>query len=228
MLAFVAAESREFAGLLRNTELASKLDWPVSFARMARLKGNAVLLIANGPGPKLAAQAVNTAREHEKVEGIISIGFCGALDPRLAPCDVFIATAVIGAATPSMPAGFGRAYKSGKLLSINRVAYTAAEKNELREKCGADVVEMEAGAVAERAEHFNIPFYAIRVVTDTAGESLPLDFNRVRDAEGRFDRLRIIAAAAQHPGILPGLLQLNRRCKAAAHILGDFIADTRF
>jgi hypothetical protein len=49
LLAFVAAESREFAGLLRHTELASKLDWPVSFARMAWLKGNAVLLIANGP-----------------------------------------------------------------------------------------------------------------------------------------------------------------------------------
>jgi adenosylhomocysteine nucleosidase len=227
LLAFVAAESREFAGLLRHTELASKLDWPVSFARMARLKGNAVLLVANGPGPKLAARAVNTAREREKVEGLISIGFCGALDPALAPCDIFIASEVLGAGTCLMPAGLGRAYKSGKLLSIDRVASTVAEKSELR-KCGADVVEMEAGAVADRAEHFNIPFYAIRVVTDAAAENLPLDFNQMRDAEGRFDRFKILAAAWRQPGIFPALLKLNRRCKAAAQILGDFIADTRF
>ena len=226
-MAFVAAEPREFAGLLRNLELASKLDWPVSFARMARLKGSAVLLVANGPGPKLAARAVNTAREREKVDGLISIGFCGALDPALAPYDIFIATEVLGVGKPLMPARAGRAYKSGKLLSIDRVAPTIAEKSELR-KCGADVVEMEAGAVAERAEHFNIPFYAIRVVTDAAGENLPLDFNRLRDAEGRFDRFKILAAAARRPGIFPALLKLNRRCKAAAEILGDFIADTRF
>jgi adenosylhomocysteine nucleosidase len=226
-LAFVAAESREFAGLLRHIELASKLDWPVSFARMAWLKGNAILLVANGPGPKLAARAVNTAREREKVEGLISIGFCGALDPTLAPCDIFIATEVLGAGTSLMPAGLGRAYKTGKLLSIDRVASTVAEKSELR-KCGADAVEMEAGAVAERAEHFNIPFYAIRVVTDAADESLPLDFNQMRDVEGRFDRVKILAAAWRRPGIFPALLKLNRRCNAAAHILGDFIADTRF
>jgi adenosylhomocysteine nucleosidase len=227
LLVFIAAEPREFAGLLRHTELASKLDWPVSFARMARLKGNAVLLVADGPGPKLAARAVNTAREREKVEGLISIGFCGALDPALAPCDIFIATEVLGVGTCSMPAGLGRAYKTGKLLSIDRVASTVSEKSELR-KSGADVVEMEAGAVAERAEHFNVPFYAIRVVSDAAGESLPLDFNQVRDAEGRFDRVKVLAAASRRPGIFPALLKLNRRCKAAARILGDFIADTRF
>ena len=62
---------------------------------------------------------------------------------------------------------------------------------------------MEAGAVAERAEHFNIPFYAIRVVTDAADENLPMDFNQVRDAEGRFDRLRILAAASRQPRCRP-------------------------
>jgi adenosylhomocysteine nucleosidase len=126
-----------------------------------------------------------------------------------------------------MPAGLGRPYKSGKLLSIDRVASTVAEKSKLRNS-GADVVEMEAGAVAERAEHFNIPFYAIRVVTDAANENLPLDFNQVRDTEGRFDRVKILAAAWRQPRIFPALLKLNRRCKAAAQILGDFIADTRF
>jgi adenosylhomocysteine nucleosidase len=227
LLAFVAAEPREFAGLLRNAELASKLDWPVSFARMVVLRGNTVVLAANGPGQNLAARAVDTARERADVDAFVSIGFCGALDPELAPCDIFVATEVLGAGTTSLPSGARRPYKIGKLLSIDRVASTVAEKRELR-KTGADAVEMEAAAVAERAEHWNIPFYVIRVVTDSAGESFPLDFNRLRDAQGRFDRAKIIAAALRAPASFPELLKLNRRCKAAAQVLGDFIADTRF
>lgn len=227
MLAFIAAESREFAGILRNAERASKLDWPVSFARMAVLGGNAIVLAAHGPGPKLAAHAVDIVRERAKLDGLVSTGFCGALDPTLAPCDIFVATEVLGVCIAAPLAGCSRPYKSGKLLSIDRVASTVAEKAELR-KCGADAVEMEAAAVAERAEHWNLPFYAIRVVTDTADESFPLDFNQVRDAEGRFDRVKIIAAAIRKPGIFPALIQFNRRCNAAAQTLGDFIADTRF
>lgn len=228
MLAFIAAEPREFAGLLRNVEMMSKLNWRVSFARMATLNGQAVLMVANGPGPKLAARAANTICEHEKVAGLVSVGFCGALDPGLAPCDIFIATEVLGIGTASLPSGPRSLYKSGKLLSVDRVISSAAEKGELRSNCGAAAVEMEAGAIAGRAEHWNIPFYAIRVVTDTAAESFPLDFNCVRDAEGRFDRAKIIAAALRKPALFPALFRLNRRCKAAAQVLGDFLADTRF
>lgn len=227
MLAFVAAEPREFSGLLRSTELATRLDWPLDFARMARLKGNAVLLLANGPGPKLAARAVNTASQREKLDALVSVGFCGGLDPDLVAGDIFIASEVLGAGTPLMPSGLGRAYKTGKLLSIDRVACTVLEKEELR-KYGADVIDMEAGAVAQRAEHFNIPFYAIRVVTDAADEELPMDFNQLRDKEGRFDRMKILGKVARQPRLVPALLKLNQRCNTAAQILGDFLADTRF
>lgn len=194
---------------------------------MMVLRGNTIVLAANGPGPKLAARAVDIAREYAQIDGLVSMGFCGALDPALVPCDIFIATEVLGAGETARPAGCGRPYKIGKLLSMDRVASTAAEKAELR-KCGADAVEMEAAAVAERAEHWNVPFYVIRVVTDAADESFPLDFNRMRDAAGRFNRAKIIAAALRRPRVFPALIQLNRRCSAAAQVLGDFIADTRF
>ncbi len=207
--------------------MVSKLDWRVRFARMAVLRGSTVLLAANGPGPKLAAQAVDAVREHAVVDGLVSTGFCGALAPGLAPCDIFVATEVLGAGVASRPADSSRPYKTGKLLSIDRVASTIAEKTELR-KTGADAVEMEAAAVAERAEHWNIPLYIVRVVTDAADESFPLDFNQVRDPQGRFDRAKIILAALRRPKIFPALIQLSRRCTTAAQILGDFIADTRF
>ena len=218
MLAFIAAESREFTGLLKNAELVSKLDWHVRFARMAVLRGNTILLAANGPGPKLAAQAVDVVHERAQVDGLVSIGFCGALAPALAPCDIFVATEVLGAGAVSRPADSMRPFKTGKLLSIDRVASTAAEKSELR-KTGADAVEMEAGAVAERAEHWNLPFYVIRVVTDAADESLPLDFNRLAKADKNLDYGKLAWAIAKAPGKIGALLELQKKTRFAAERL---------
>jgi adenosylhomocysteine nucleosidase len=238
LLAYVAAEAREFDGFLANAERVVKLNWPLSFARIVWLNGRAGLLVANGPGPKLAGQALDVVREKRDLQrlnvnleltGLASTGFCGALDPALKPCDIFVANQVI-AGTAVYDCGSvasSRAYKTGKLLSMDRVASTAAEKSELR-ATGADAVEMEASAVADKAKEWNLPFYAIRVVTDTASESFPLDFNRMRDAEGRFDRTRIITAALRRPGVIfPELLKLNKRCRSAAKALGEFIADSR-
>lgn len=230
MLAFIAAERREFDGVLKRADRIVRLDWPLQFARMAWLKGEPVVLVADGPGPKLAGRAVELARKIQKLEGIVSTGFCGALDPELKPCDVFVAAEVMGVAHAlSVPRSHScERLKTGKLLSIDRVVSSAAEKAELR-LTGADVVEMEAAAVAAKAAEWNIPFYCVRVVTDTAAEDFPLDFNLMRDAGGRFSRSKILAAALRRPGlVMPGLLQLNKRCKDAAQALGDFIVDASF
>ncbi len=218
MLAFVAAEAREFDGFLANAERVVKLNWPLNFARIVWLNGRAAvygflakaerivklpwplsfarivwlngragLLLANGPGPKLAGQALDAARERKNLQrlhvnlelkGLASTGFCGALDPALQPCDIFVATqllippnsstvpvpsrdrkeAVATSVHECSPITTTRKYKSGKLLSIDRVASTAAEKAELRQT-GADAVEMEAAAVATKAQEWNLPFY---------------------------------------------------------------------
>jgi len=84
---------------------------------------------------------------------------------------------------------------------------------------------MEAAGVAQKATEYNLPFYCVRVVSDGAGDDLPLDFNRMRDSEGRFSRMKILVAGFR---AVPGLLKLNKNSKAAAQALGDFLAGTRF
>jgi adenosylhomocysteine nucleosidase len=239
LLAFVAAERREFDGLLRKAERVMKLGWPLDFARMAWLKGEPIVLVANGPGPKLAGRATEFARKYKELRGLVSTGFCGALDPALEPCDIFVAKELVtlsgdrkGAVSQPLADARGSvtggSVRIGKLLSIDRVVSTPAEKADLRQT-GADAVEMEAAAVAAKAAEWNIPFYCVRVVTDTSAESFPLDFNRLRDAEGRFSRTRIMAAALLRPdSVLPELLKLNKRCKDASQALGDFLVDASF
>ena len=249
MLAFVAAERLEFDGMLRKADRVAKLDWPIRFARMAWVNGEPMVLVANGPGPKLAGWAAEIARKHQELRGIVSTGFCGALNPALEPCDIFVATEVVtlshdgkgvvgqpladarGSVTCGSVAGGSLArgsVRTGKLLSIDRVVSTASEKAQLHQT-GADAVEMEASGVGEKAAEWKIPFYCVRVVTDTAAESFPLDFNGVRDAQGRFSRIKILAAALRRPGsVMPGLLKLNKRCKDASEALGDFIVNASF
>jgi adenosylhomocysteine nucleosidase len=227
LLAFVAAERREFDGMLRKAERVVKLDWPLRFARMAWVNGEPIVLVANGPGPKLAGWAAKIARKHQELRGLVSTGFCGALHPALEPCDIFVATEVLGVAH-ALGVPRSHSCETGKLLSIDRVVSTASEKADLHQT-GADAVEMEAAAVAAKAAEWNLPFFCVRVVTDTAAESFPLDFNRMRDADGRFSRIKILTAALRRPGsVLPGLVKLNKRCKDASQALGDFIVNASF
>jgi adenosylhomocysteine nucleosidase len=222
---FVAAVPREFEGMLSRASEVRPADVPVGFARRARLGGNEVLMAAGGMGWKQAARAA-AAAEVFRPEVIVSTGFCGALDESLTLGDVVSATAVVGADTeyPAIPLG----PRTGVIVSIDRVARTAVEKQELR-KTGAFAVEMEAAAVARTAAERAIPFYCVRAVTDLAGESLANDFNRALREDGHLDTMIILRGALCRPtSRIPELFRLNRRCARAAEALGEFFVGCRF
>lgn len=226
VLAFVAAERREFDGILSRGTGLQPLRWPVVFARAFVLNGQAAVAVANGPGPKLAGCALDAIRERREIRGVVSVGYCGALQPGLDANEIAVATRVNnrGAQAPRV----SRAFTAGPVLSADHVVTSVEEKSGLA-RTGAIAVEMEADALAERAESWGVPFYCVRIVTDTAAEALPLDFNALRDADGRFRRSRILLAALRRPGVLvPQLMRLDRRCRNASAVLGDFIADCRF
>jgi hypothetical protein len=212
----VAAEQREFEGILKRAGEVRPLEWPgAAFSREAAWKDSRWFLIANGPGPRLVERALERKQE---VDRILSIGFCGALDPALQIGDIVVSGEV--------PKGLGASFVQGDVVSVDRVAFTAREKCDLRAATGAAVVEMESAAVAQKAREWNVPFGCVRVVSDVAGEDLPLDFNRYRDADGRFDRTRIALAALGRPfTVLPKLVRLDRNCRRAAERLGEFLAN---
>jgi len=212
----VAAEAREFEGILKRAGEARRLPWPgAAFSREIVSNNRRWLLIANGPGPTLVDHALQIK---PSVDRVVSIGFCGALDPALRIGDIVVSGEV--------PEELGASFVQGDVLSLDRVAITAAEKGELRASTQAAVVEMESAAVARKAREWEMPFGCVRVVSDVADENLPLDFNRYRDADGRFSRTRIALAAMSHPfTVLPGLIRLDRNCRLAAERLGEFLAN---
>jgi adenosylhomocysteine nucleosidase len=230
---FIAAEAREFDGLLPFCASIQNLHWPISYARSAQLNGRQVILAANGAGPHRAAEAAEAA--HSKmpaatIAAVVSTGFCGALDPQLKVGDIFVATSIQvgGELQPVSAPQCNRAHYTGALVSMDRVAQTTEEKRDLC-SAGARTVEMEAAGVLSRVREWGMPFYCIRSVTDLAHESFHIDFNAVRTPDGRFSTPRILAAAIASPiTIAPELIELRRRCATAAQSLGEFIADCNF
>jgi len=221
----VAAEAFEFAGIVSRVK-AGKTEWGLRFGRIAELNGMRLLMAADGPGPRLAGNAADRVGRSEQIDSVVSTGLCGALDPALAVGDIFVADQVneFRAELPKTE----RKYAVGRLFSSDRVACSVAEKQRLR-SIGASAVEMEAAAVAVRAEQWRKPFFCVRAVSDSAAEGFALDLNNVRDEDGRFSKRRILTEALRRPvTVLPELLRLKRNSDFASRALGDFFADCCF
>lgn len=226
----VAAEPREFDGLLRLCSDVRKISWPVDWARYGESGGRHFWMAANGAGAKYAGQAVDAACAACHPEAVVSMGFCGALDPALKVGDVFVATA-IAAEDRELPVCLPRhdaPHASGVLASIDHVAQTAAEKQTLRAS-GAAAVEMEAGGVARCAAQRGIPMFCVRSVTDTAEQDFVTDFNKALLSDGHFGTIRILKSALRNPSkAFPELIRLQSSCRIASRTLGEFIAGCRF
>ncbi len=226
----VAADRRELAGLLVRCGNREPFAAGLPFAVRARLGGQRVVLAANGPGPRLAAEAVRKLAAIEPLRAVVSTGSCGALDEALEPGAIFVATEVrcvaTGACFPTSAPPTAASHRRGRLLSLDRVIVSAAEKAALRPT--GEAVEMEAAGVAREAQARGLPFYAVRVVLDGAQESFRLDYNALRDPHGRFSAKRLLWAALTRPHGAAELIELRRRLRDHAEILGEFLAGCEF
>jgi adenosylhomocysteine nucleosidase len=227
---FVAAEAREFAGLLQHCRRVVALGWPVEWVRMAALDDREVILAANGAGPRRSAALMEVAQPRIKPAAVVSTGFCGGLDPEYRVGDVFVANRIQGADIEVQKPLLRRPrrFVEGVLASVDRVVGSLEEKARLRAS-GASAVEMEAAGVVPRVRQWELPFYCIRVVTDRADERFTLDYNAARLPDGRFSVPRILGAALWQPASgIPELVRLGRNSATASRALGDFIADCHF
>ena len=229
-LLLIAAEPREFQGLMKFCRKVRRLDWPVHWARSAELQGREAVLVANGAGAARATAAVDVVAASVELSLICSMGYCGALTEEMPVGAIFLADRVqtCDREYVTVRPACDRPHFTGVLASIDHVAQTAAEKNKLRGG-GASAVEMEAGGAAKRALELGIPLCCIKSVMDLAGESLQLDFNAALRSDGRFDTMQLIAASCRRPlSLLPELMRLGKRSRTASRTLGEFVGDCRF
>lgn len=231
----VAAESFELQPFAASLENLRKLKWPLDYAFEGVRAGTRMILVANGAGPNLAAKAVDIAfravtvsgLSASKIDAVFSVGLCGALVPSLEVNGIVVGTQVVdpeGRTFPCAEIVSALPFVRGDVLSQDRIANTAEEKQQLGNH-SAVAVEMEAAGVAAKAEKAGLPFACIKVVSDNAAESFPFDLNEMRSIEGRIARGKIGLYVLTHPTLLPKLLELKRRSGCAARTLGDFLVS---
>lgn len=178
---------------------------------------DSVRVIVTGMGRKNAEHSLARAFDQERPAQLLTCGFAGALDPALALNTVLYETTDAGLTTRLAGAGL----RASRFHCAPRMAITAAEKAALRRETNADAVEMESGYIHSLCRERGVPCATVRVISDTANEDLPLDFNALTTREMKLDFLRLALAVAGSPRAIPGLLRLRRQTTAAADTLAS-------
>jgi len=229
-LLVAASEPMEFTGLLARATEVRRSDLAIGWSRRARLGAHELLLVANGAGLARAGAAVDSAVSVFQPDALASTGLCGAAAPEIQPAEIVVGTAVAWGDTlyPAMGLECSRPHTAGLIRTLDHIAQTAAEKRSWQAG-GAVALEMEAAAVAQRAQAFGLPFYCVKAASDVADETLTINLNAALRPDGHFDTIKVLGSTLRHPLVrVPELLRLWRRSARAANYLGDFFADCRF
>ena len=155
---------------------------------------------------------------------VLTCGFAGGLKPDFKIGDVIFESGERRAESGNLEASLLAAgAKPAKIFCTDRIATTVAEKKVLREQTGADAVEMESAAIHAVCAEKNLACVTVRVISDTAHEDLPLDFNALAKPDKNLDFGKLALAIAKSPGKIPALMALGKKTKFAAERLADVL-----
>jgi adenosylhomocysteine nucleosidase len=218
------------AGVVAALALEARtLSWQTRRADGLLSRGDGTLVAVSGIG--VAAAAIAAQRLVDAgVNALVSWGVAGGLDPDLAAGTICLPSVVLAqdgetyatnlhfreilrAAIAARGAVVG-----GRLLtSVQAIAAIAAKAQVFRET-GAVAVDMESAGIAAVAARQGLPFIAVRVIVDAAGDAVP----DVALAAGRAGEVRILPlllGILKSPRQIAPLLRLARRFSCATRTL---------
>ncbi len=82
---------------------------------------------------------------------------------------------------------------------------------------------MESAAIHAVCFEKKIPCATVRVISDTAQEDLPLDFNALTKPDKNIDYSKLAWAVAKSPGKIPALMKLQKQTQFAAQQLAGVL-----
>jgi adenosylhomocysteine nucleosidase len=226
----VAALSIEVGPLLGRFEHLRKYVGPRHTVFEGDCGVKRTALVVTGPGRAAARRGAELLLAGHRPRWIVSAGFAGGLDPGLRRDDLVLATEVVDleggrfAIDLSVPeAAQGQRLSSGRLLTVDAIIRTAAEKAELRRRFGADVVDMETSAVAALCGERAVRFLSVRAISDEAGTDLPPEILSVLGRTGSYRLGAALGALWRRPSSLKELWALREHALSAADRLAQVV-----
>lgn len=211
-IAILAALPREIAPLIR--------DWPVH--KGSRRDGYLIaecdraIAVCAGMGQNRVTYAFSLALARGPIHSVISVGYAGALRTGIARGTVHLPATVIDRRTGmryACPDG------DGVLITVDR-ALNAEEKHKMAEQWQADLVDMEAAEVARLASVHDLPFRALKVVSDEVDDLLP-DLNRFVDDRGQFREAAFAGYIAVRPWRAAAVIRMGRHTAQASQAMAE-------
>jgi len=192
-----------------------------------KLCGETAPIFFTGIGRENAERTTRQFLVSHAPELLLTCGFAGGLVPELKIGDVVYEIPADGgtegyAAARAKLAGSGA--RPAKIFCTDRIATTAKEKQTLRERTGAEAAEMESGAVQAVCRERGIRCVTVRVISDTANEDLPLDFNKFLNEDKSVDMSKLMMAVAKAPWKMGAMIALQKNTKLAAQRLAEALA----
>jgi len=186
----------------------------VPFQKIAEVKSDVSILLT-GIGRENAEKSVSEFLASNSTDLVLTCGFAGGLNPDLRLGDVVFETKDDKLRTKLLAIGA----KSAEFFCAGRIATTIAEKKLFRHATGCDAIEMESEAIFRVCLKRDIPCATVRVISDTAQEDLPLDFNAFAKADKSLDYGKLFLAIATSPGKIGALIKLQKKTRFAAERL---------
>ena len=208
------------------------------FRKIAAGKSGISILIT-GIGRKNAEKSVREFLATNSPELVLTCGFAGGLNPDLKLGEVVFELTdrrgefhepqtekkIRDSQSSSLREKLlATGAKPTKFFCADRITTTVAEKKKLCAETGADAVEMESEAIHAVCRERGIPCPTVRVISDTANEGLPLDFNRLFKPDMNLDYGKLAWAIAKSPGKIGALLKLQKQTRFAAERLADTLS----
>ena len=203
-------------------------------AREGGLDGCRVVVIESGSGRLAAERAARALILGHQPRWIVSAGFAGGLDGRLAQGDILLADEIVDTTGRALTIDFKLSADAaasptrvhvGRLLTMDHVVERADEKHALGKEFAALAVDMESLGVAEVCAREKVRFLSVRVIGDAVDRTLPRDIDRLVKQKSTAGRLGAAAGALlRRPGSIKDMWQLKEDALVASERLAKFLA----
>ncbi len=171
------------------------------------LRGLRTVIVHTGIGPVSAEAVLSDVLGEVKPRRVICSGFGGALDPVLRVGDTL---------TAELPSPF--------ILSRADPIEQPAEKLAAFRETGARVVDMETDAVAKACGESGVPVTAVRAISDSADQSLPVPFDAWFDSTRQRARpVALVLHLLRHPSHIAPFARFVMRLPRVAEALAQAV-----
>jgi len=192
-----------------------------------------IMLAITGIGIRNAEDTVKSVLGVLNADFLLSIGFAGALSKGVRIGDLVAATSVSLVSANSIKKtvqipderrlrdvlGGNVGARAASFFTLEKLMQKKAVRHFVPGDAAYPVCEMETFPLAEIALERQMPFLAVRSITDLADEEIPPEFVELADRSSRHQFMQAACLLLRKPQLLPIVVKLAKRSRKAAEAL---------